>query len=270
MRNGDLGPVYGKQWRSWEGADGRTHDQLKGLLDEIRRNPDSRRLVLVGVECRRSRQDGAGAVPLPVPVLCRRRQVVLPACISARRIYFLGVPFNIASYALMTAMIAQGCGLKPGDFVHTFGDAHLYLNHLEQTRLQLSREPRPLPKLVLNPGRKARCSISRSMTLRSRITIPIRTSRRRWRCDRLFADKLPVVIVAGRRAQRGHWRGQCAAVAAFQRSEAVQGRDHGKAHDHGAQDLCGPLAGRCLDAKPSLLRAMADFRPGRCPYSQDR
>ncbi len=152
--NGDLGPVYGKQWRSWEGADGRTHDQLKGLIEEIRRNPDSRRLVLSAWNV------GDLDKMALAPCHCLFQFYVADGKLSCQLYQrsadiFLGVPFNIASYALMTAMIAQGCGLKAGDFVHTFGDAHLYLNHLEQTRLQLSRDLRPLPKLVLNPDVKS-------------------------------------------------------------------------------------------------------------------
>ncbi len=148
--NGDLGPVYGKQWRSWEGADGRTHDQLKWLVEEIRRNPDSRRLVLSAWNV------GDLDKMALAPCHCLFQFHVADGKLSCQLYQrsadiFLGVPFNIASYALMTAMIARGCGLEPGEFVHTFGDAHLYLNHLEQARLQLSRELRPLPRLRLNP-----------------------------------------------------------------------------------------------------------------------
>lgn len=148
--NGELGPVYGKQWRSWEGADGRTHDQLKGLVEEIRRNPDSRRLVLSAWNV------GDLDKMALAPCHCLFQFYVAEGRLSCQLYQrsadiFLGVPFNIASYALMTAMIARGCGLEPGDFVHTFGDAHLYLNHLDQAELQLSREPKPLSKLVLNP-----------------------------------------------------------------------------------------------------------------------
>ena len=151
---GDLGPVYGKQWRSWEGADGRTHDQLKWLVDEIRKNPDSRRLVLSAWNV------GDLDKMALAPCHCLFQFYVANGRLSCQLYQrsadiFLGVPFNIASYALMTAMLAQGCGLQPGEFVHTFGDAHLYLNHLDQARLQLSREPRALPKLVLNPAVKS-------------------------------------------------------------------------------------------------------------------
>ncbi len=152
--NGDLGPVYGKQWRSWEGADGRRHDQLKWLVDEIRRNPNSRRLVLSAWNVGELDQMALA------PCHCLFQFYVAEGRLSCQLYQrsadiFLGVPFNIASYALMTAMIARGCGLEPGEFIHTFGDAHLYLNHIEQTKLQLSRELRPLPKLVLNPAVKS-------------------------------------------------------------------------------------------------------------------
>jgi len=148
---GDLGPVYGKQWRSWEGADGRRHDQLAWLVEEIRRNPDSRRLVL-------SSWNVADLDRMALaPCHCLFQFHVADGRLSCQLYQrsadiFLGVPFNIASYALLTAMLARSCGLEAGEFIHTFGDAHLYLNHLEQARLQLSREPRPLPRLELNPA----------------------------------------------------------------------------------------------------------------------
>ncbi|MBO9663830.1 thymidylate synthase [Dokdonella sp.] len=148
--DGELGPVYGKQWRSWAGADGRSVDQIAWVVDEIRRNPDSRRLVV----------SAWNVADLP--------KMALQPCHALFQFYvvngklscqlyqrsgdiFLGVPFNIASYALLTQMVAQVTGLAPGDFVHTLGDAHLYSNHFEQAREQLAREPRALPKLVLNP-----------------------------------------------------------------------------------------------------------------------
>ena len=149
--NGDLGPVYGKQWRSWAGADGRTFDQIAWVVEEIRRNPDSRRLIVSAWN------------------VAELEQMALMPCHSLFQFYvadgrlscqlyqrsgdiFLGVPFNIASYALLTHMVAQVCGLEVGDFVHTLGDAHLYANHVEQAREQLTRTPRPLPTLVLNPA----------------------------------------------------------------------------------------------------------------------
>jgi thymidylate synthase len=148
---GELGPVYGKQWRSWEGADGRVHDQVKGLVQEIRRNPDSRRLVLSAWNV------GDLDKMALAPCHCLFQFWVADGKLSCQLYQrsadcFLGVPFNIASYALLTHLMAQACDLGVGDFVHTFGDAHLYLNHLEQTRLQLSREPRALPSLRLNPA----------------------------------------------------------------------------------------------------------------------
>jgi len=147
--SGELGPVYGKQWRSWGAADGRTIDQITWLIDEIKRNPDSRRLIVsawnVGElaqmalqPCHALFQFHVAAGRLSCQLYQRSGDV------------FLGVPFNIASYALLTHMVAQVCDLQPGDFVHTLGDAHLYRNHFEQARTQLAREPLPLPHLRLN------------------------------------------------------------------------------------------------------------------------
>lgn len=152
--NGELGPVYGRQWRSWTGADGRAHDQLASLLAEIQRNPDSRRLVLSAWNV------GDLDKMALAPCHCLFQFYVADGKLSCQLYQrsadcFLGVPFNIASYALLTHMIAHVCGLGVGDFVHTFGDAHLYVNHLEQTKEQLSRELRPLPKLRLNPDVKS-------------------------------------------------------------------------------------------------------------------
>ncbi len=148
--DGNLGPVYGSQWRSWPAADGRHIDQISQVIDQIKNNPDSRRIIVSAWN--------VGEI----------ENMALPPCHAFFQFYvadgklscqlyqrsadiFLGVPFNIASYALMTQMIAQVTGLEVGDFVHTFGDAHLYLNHLEQTDLLLSRERRPLPEMVINP-----------------------------------------------------------------------------------------------------------------------
>jgi thymidylate synthase len=151
--NGDLGPVYGKQWRSWEGAGRKTTDQITQLIEQIRRTPDSRRLIV----------SAWNVADLP--------EMALMPCHALFQFYvaegklscqlyqrsadvFLGVPFNIASYALLTLMVAQVCGLEPGEFIHTFGDVHLYNNHLEQARLQLTRQPYPLPVMKLNPAIK--------------------------------------------------------------------------------------------------------------------
>jgi thymidylate synthase len=150
---GDLGPVYGYQWRSWPTRDGGTIDQISNLITDIRRNPDSRRLIVTAWN------------PADVP------KMALPPChclfqfyVANRRLscqlyqrsadIFLGVPFNIASYALLTMMVAQVTGFQPGEFIHTFGDAHLYLNHIEQAREQLSRAPYPLPVMHINPDMK--------------------------------------------------------------------------------------------------------------------
>ena len=150
---GNLGPVYGYQWRSWPTADGRQIDQISEVIKTIQTNPDSRRIIVSAWN--------VGEI----------KNMALPPCHAFFQFYvadgklscqlyqrsadiFLGVPFNIASYALLTMMVAQVCGLAPGDFVHTFGDAHLYLNHLEQAELQLSRDFRPLPQMKINPAVK--------------------------------------------------------------------------------------------------------------------
>ncbi len=147
---GNLGPVYGSQWRSWPTADGKHIDQIKQVLDQLKNNPDSRRIIVSAWN--------VGEID----------KMALPPCHAFFQFYvadgklscqlyqrsadtFLGVPFNIASYALLTMMMAQVCGLKPGDFVHTLGDAHLYSNHLDQARLQLTRDFRPLPQMKINP-----------------------------------------------------------------------------------------------------------------------
>jgi thymidylate synthase len=148
--NGDLGPVYGRQWRSWPARDGGTIDQISEVINAIRTTPDSRRMIV----------SAWNPADLPEMVLapchCLFQFYVANDRLSCQLYQrsadiFLGVPFNIASYALLTIMIAQVTGLKPGEFVHTFGDAHLYLNHLEQADEQLSREPRPLPTIAINP-----------------------------------------------------------------------------------------------------------------------
>ncbi|GIX17861.1 MAG: thymidylate synthase [Rhodothalassiaceae bacterium] len=148
--NGDLGPIYGAQWRRWRTADGREIDQIARVVEELKRNPDSRRLIVSAWN--------VGEI----------ERMALPPCHCLFQFYarngrlscqlyqrsadvFLGVPFNIASYALLTMMVAQVTGLEPGEFIHTLGDAHLYLNHLDQARLQLTREPRPLPRMWINP-----------------------------------------------------------------------------------------------------------------------
>lgn len=151
--DGNLGPVYGVQWRSWAGADGSTHDQITDVVNQIKRNPDSRRLMVSAWN------------------VAQISQMALPPCHALFQFYvaegrlscqlyqrsadvFLGVPFNIASYALLTMMVAQVCDLLPGEFIHTFGDAHLYSNHIDQAHLQLSRDIRPLPKMEINPEKK--------------------------------------------------------------------------------------------------------------------
>ncbi|MFB4210489.1 thymidylate synthase [Shouchella sp. JSM 1781072] len=151
--SGDLGPVYGKQWRSWEGANGKTVDQIKEVVEQIKTNPDSRRLVVNAWNVAEI-DDMALA-----PCHCLFQFYVQDGKLSCQLYQrsadvFLGVPFNIASYALLTMMIAQVCDLEPGEFVHTFGDAHLYSNHIEQAKLQLTRDPHPLPTMKINPNVK--------------------------------------------------------------------------------------------------------------------
>lgn len=151
--NGELGPVYGKQWRSWEGADGSTIDQITQVVDQIRKTPDSRRLIV----------SAWNVADLPkmalMPCHALFQFYVADGRLSCQLYQrsadvFLGVPFNIASYSLLTLMVAQVCDLAPGDFVHTFGDVHLYNNHVGQAKLQLSRQPYPLPVMRLNPAVK--------------------------------------------------------------------------------------------------------------------
>lgn len=152
--NGNLGPVYGKQWRSWETADGRTIDQISNVIESIKKNPDSRRHLVVAFNpgdvdkmalppCHAFFQFYAADGKLSLQMYQRSADV------------FLGVPFNIASYALLCMMMAQVTGLNPGEFIHTLGDAHLYSNHLEQTQLQLTRDPRPMPTMKMNPDVKS-------------------------------------------------------------------------------------------------------------------
>jgi thymidylate synthase len=153
--NGDLGPVYGRQWRSWEGANGKTVDQVSELIDQLKTNPDSRRMII----------SAWNVADLPnmklMPCHCLFQFYTTPSESGKRKLscqlyqrsadVFLGVPFNIASYALLTMMIAQVVDMEPGEFIHSFGDAHLYKNHFEQAELQLSRTPFPLPEMKLNP-----------------------------------------------------------------------------------------------------------------------
>ncbi|MBM4762041.1 thymidylate synthase [Bacillus sp. B15-48] len=147
--NGELGPVYGHQWRSWPTPDGKSIDQISNLIDQIKKNPDSRRLIVSAWNV--ADMDN---MALP-PCHCLFQFYVAEGKLSCQLYQrsadvFLGVPFNIASYALLTMMVAQVCDLEPGDFIHTMGDAHIYSNHIEQVKLQLTREPRALPKMKLN------------------------------------------------------------------------------------------------------------------------
>ncbi|HRK62260.1 MAG TPA: thymidylate synthase [Candidatus Omnitrophota bacterium] len=152
-QNGDLGPVYGKQWRRWETADGRVIDQVSQLIELIKKSPDSRRLIISAWNV--GEIDKMALMPCHTMFQFYVADGKLSCQLYQRSAdVFLGVPFNIASYALLTMMIAQVCGLKLGDFVHTFGDVHIYSNHMEQVNLQLSREPKPLPQMKINPAVK--------------------------------------------------------------------------------------------------------------------
>ena len=147
--NGELGPVYGKQWRSWPAPDGRSIDQIGGLVEQIRRNPDSRRLIVSAWNV--ADVDGMALPPCHCLFQFYAAEGRLSCQLYQRSAdVFLGVPFNVASYALLTMMVAQAAGLVPGEFVHTFGDVHLYANHLEQADLQLQRKPYDLPRMTLN------------------------------------------------------------------------------------------------------------------------
>jgi thymidylate synthase len=152
--NGELGPVYGKQWRSWSTPDGHTIDQLAQVVHQLKHNPDSRRIIV-------SAWNVADVPNMKLPPCHALFQFYVADGRLSCQLYqrsadiFLGVPFNIASYALLTLMLAQTCGLQPGEFIWTGGDTHLYLNHLEQAQLQLTREPRPLPQMKLNPEVKS-------------------------------------------------------------------------------------------------------------------
>jgi thymidylate synthase len=156
--NGDLGPIYGAQWRSWKTADGRTIDQVSRLIHQIKTNPDSRRLMV-------SAWNIGDLEKMSLPPCHVLFQFYVAGGRLSCQLYqrsadiFLGVPFNIASFALLTMMIARVCGLEYGDFIHTLGDAHLYLNHLEQAQLQLTRQPYPLPEMCINSGKGAEASI---------------------------------------------------------------------------------------------------------------
>lgn len=151
--NGNLGPVYGAQWRSWKSVDGKVTDQITSLIDQIKKNPDSRRLIVSAWNV--GELDKMALLPCHALFQFYVAEGRLSCQLYQRSAdIFLGVPFNIASYALLTLMIAQVCDLEPGEFVHTFGDAHLYLNHIDQANQQLSREPFPLPQMKINPDVK--------------------------------------------------------------------------------------------------------------------
>ncbi|MEO5685186.1 MAG: thymidylate synthase [Chitinophagaceae bacterium] len=158
--SGDLGPVYGKQWRSWEGADGKAYDQITDIIQQLKNTPDSRRMIVSAWNV--AELPAMALMPchtifqfyVAPPNSCNARPRLSCQLYQRSADVFLGVPFNIASYALLTMMIAQVCDMEPGDFIHTFGDVHIYNNHLEQVQLQLSRSPFDLPVMKLNPAVK--------------------------------------------------------------------------------------------------------------------
>jgi thymidylate synthase len=151
--NGELGPVYGKQWRSWQAPNGNTIDQISQVIEQIRTTPDSRRLIVSAWNVGEIEQMALPPCHLLFQFFVANGKL---SCQLYQRSadLFLGVPFNIASYSLLTMMMAQACDLKPGDFIHTFGDLHIYNNHFEQIELQLSRKPKPLPQMNINPKKK--------------------------------------------------------------------------------------------------------------------
>ena len=240
--DGELGPIYGYQWRSWPAPDGGHIDQLAGVINSIKAVPDSRRHIV-------SAWNVADLADMALPPCHAMFQFYVAQGRLSCQLYqrsadiFLGVPFNIASYALLTHMVAQVCGLEIGDFVHTLGDAHLYVNHLDQARLQLSREPRPLPRLSSTPG-SDRSTTSLSPTLRSRGTTRIRASERRSPSDhaRDHCD----------RGCRGQWRDRCGERHTLADSgglATIQGVDHGHVLIMGRKtyDSIGrPLPGRTI------------------------
>ena len=157
--NGDLGPIYGKQWTAWEGKNGEKINQIAEAVDMIKNSPESRRIIVSGWNVADLRQLISGKKTAPPPCHTIFQFYVSQGKLSCQLYQrsadiFLGVPFNIASYALLTMMVAQVCDLKPGEFVHTFGDLHVYKNHFEQVKEQLSREPKELPKMIINPEKK--------------------------------------------------------------------------------------------------------------------
>ena len=274
--DGDLGPVYGKQWRAWEGPDGRTYDQIAWVIDEIRRNPDSRRLVVSAwnvAEIERMKL---------APCHCLFQFYVSGGRLSCQLYQrsadiFLGVPFNIASYALLTHLVARECGLEAGEFVHTFGDAHLYRNHEDQAREQLARAAAPAAASS-SSATSARSSTSTPTRSRSKATTPGPRSRPRSRCEgaTLIRPCRPPSPggegrpspACGRRSpfppRRGPWRPRHrrasrerrdrrdnGSLAALERPEALQGADDGQAAGDGAQDFRS--IGRALPGRETIV-----------------
>jgi thymidylate synthase len=223
---GELGPVYGHQWRSWPTPGGGHIDQISQVLDEIRRNPDSRRLMVSAWN--------VADIPRMALAPCHAlfQFYVADGRLSCQLYQrsadaFLGVPFNIASYALLTLMVAQVTGYQPGEFIHTFGDAHLYTNHLDAARLQLTREPRPLPTIRLNPAVTSLFDFTYE-DFEVWATTPSHIPGR-WRCDDLPRG-------GGRRERRDR-PGERPAMATLGRPAPVQGDHHGAHRHHGTEDL---------------------------------
>ena len=234
--HGDLGPVYGRQWRSWPAQDGRTIDQIANVVDMIRRNPDSRRLIVTAWN-----PADVDKMALP-PCHCLFQFYVADGRLSCQLYQrsadiFLGVPFNIASYALLTMMVAQVTGLKPGEFVHTFGDAHLYLNHLEQAHLQLSRAPQGAADAAAQPGSEGHLRLPlRGFRARRLRAAPAHQGRGGGVSAAIAAPHRDRPARRRRRQRRDRPR-QRAAVSPELRSQALQVAHHGQAGGDGPQDL---------------------------------
>ena len=226
---GNLGPVYGKQWRSWATVDGRVVDQISEVVDQIKKNPDSRRLIVSAWNV--GELDKMALAPCHAFFQFYVADGKLSCQLYQRSAdIFLGVPFNIASYALLTLMMAQVCGLKPGDFVHTFGDAHLYSNHMEQTATAIVARAAPIADHAHQSRgeRHFRFQVRGFHAGRLRPASGDQGARR---------DMSSVSIIVAMAQQPHHRRQQHPALALPGRPQAFQGADHGASHDHGAQDI---------------------------------
>lgn len=235
--NGDLGHIYGYQWRSWPDYEGGFIDQISEAVETIRKNPDSRRIIV-------NAWNVADLKNMNLPPCHMFFQFYVADGRLSLQMYqrsadsFLGVPFNIASYALLLQMMAQVTGLKPGDFIHTLGDAHIYLNHLEQVDLQLSREPRPLPRMILNPDVKNIFDFKyEDFQLRIRsLAAHCRKSFCITPCQTNLAEEY-VIHYRSHQSEPGNRTRKQTALLAPQRSEALQGADHRTYHHHGTENV---------------------------------